>query len=214
MSARGLVVVATALAITACKTRGPRSPEKLRETHVAALKADDPKQAYALLAPEVKATVPYAEFAARWQADAAERQALVSEARELGPAMRVPVFEGTTVHDGGRVLHWTRVGDRYVVTDGLPGVPQTQTPAQTVRALIEAVRTTDLSRIRRLLGDELASVVAEDWQARVEALEAALERPGAIELSPDLRRAELRYEPDRVLSMEQTPAGWRITTLE
>ena len=73
---------------------------------------------------------------------------------------------------------------------------------------------TDMTRIRSLLGDELADAVDEDWQSRVEAMEAALDRPGSIELSSDLRRAELRYEQDRVLTLQQTPRGWRITALE
>jgi hypothetical protein len=211
---RPALLALAVLALVACKTRGPRSPEKLREAHGAALASDDPKQAYALLAPEVRAKVPYSVFAERWRANAAERESLASQAKSLDAALEPAVHEGTTVHAGGKVLRWTRVGDDYVVVDGLPGLAQTQTPAQTVRALIEAVRTTDLSRVRRLLGDELAKRLVEDWQARAEALEAALDRPGSIELSPDLLRAELRYEPNRVLSMEQTPRGWRIVSLE
>jgi hypothetical protein len=214
MWSRGLGAIAAAVVLVACTPRVVRSPEALRDAHVAALASDDPKQAYALLAPEVRAKVPYADFAQRWRDNAAERKTMASQAKQLDAAWRTPVLEGTTVHAGGRVLRWTRTGDGYMVVEGLPGVAQTQTPAQTVRALIESVRTTDLSRVRRLLGDELAGALAEDWQARVDALEAALERPGAIELSPDLLRAELRYEPNRVLSMEQTPSGWRITSLE
>ena len=212
--ARWIFVLLAVVTVAGCKTRGPRSPEKLRDAHVAALRADDAKQAYALLAPEVRATVPYREFAARWQADAAEREQAIARAQGLDAALQRAVLEGTTVHAGGRVLRWVRTEDGYVVVDGLPGVAQTQTPAQTVRALIEAVRTTDLARVRRLMGDDLAKRVTEDWQARVDALEAALERPGSIELSPDLLRAELRYEPNRVLSMEQTPKGWRIVSFE
>jgi hypothetical protein len=209
-----VVALAAALALAGCKPRGVRSPEKLRDVHLAALASDDPQQAYALLAPEVRASVPYAEFAERWEANVVEREATAAEAEALDPAARSAVLEGTTVHHGGHVLRWTRIGHGYVVLDGLPGVAQTQTPAQTVRALIEAVRTTDFSRVRRLLGDELAASIAEDWQARTDALEAALERPGSIELSADLLRAELRYEPNRVLTMEQTPSGWRISSLE
>ena len=112
------------------------------------------------------------------------------------------------------MLKWIEAGGRYYVVEGLPGTPTTTTPAQTIRALIAAVRTTDMTRIRSLLGDELADAVDEDWQSRVEAMEAALDRPGSIELSSDLRRAELRYEQGRVLTLQQTPRGWRITALE
>jgi hypothetical protein len=199
------------VAIAACKSHSPRSPTKLRQSYAAALAKNDAKAAYRLLAPEVRKQLSYAEFERRWKAQTTERKAAAKAASNVKVE---PVLEGTTVHEGGRVLRWTEVGGRYYVVSGLPGSPQTATPAQTIRALIAAVRTTDLTRVRSLLGDELADAIGEDWQARVEAMEAALDRPGAIELSADLRRAELRYEQGRVLTLEQTPRGWRITTLE
>lgn len=191
-----------------------RSPERLRDAWVEALQKDDPAAAYALLGPEMQAQVPYETFEARWRAQKAEHEAIAKAASKRPASLDAPVYGGTTVHDDGRVLRWAKAGDRYYVVDGLPGLPQTSTPAQTIRALIVAVRTTDFSAIRSLLGDELAKAIDEDWQARVEAMEAALDHPGAIELSPDLRRAELRYEPNRVLTLEQTTSGWRITGLE
>jgi hypothetical protein len=207
-------MLATVGVQSGCARRGPRAPEKLRDTYVEALEAGDPKAAYALLAPQVRATVPYDRFESRWRAATTERAETIAGTKRLDDAHRQPVYAGTTAHAGGRVLQWIALDDRYVVVSGLPGIARTTTPAQAVRALIEAVRTTDLSRIRAMLGDAFAHAVQEDWEARAEAMEAALDRPGAIELSSDLRRAELRYEPNRVLTLEQTPAGWRVTSLE
>ena len=208
---RPLTIALVALTLAACKSHAPRSPTKLRQAHADALAKNDAKAAYRLLAPEVQKQVSFEEFERRWKSETAERKAA---AKAAAGAKVDPVHEGTTVHEGGRVLRWTEVGGRYYVVSGLPGSPQTATPAQTIRALIRAVRTTDLTRVRSLLGDDLADAIDEDWQARVEAMEAALDRPGAIELSADLRRAELRYEMGRVLTLEQTPRGWRITSLE
>ena len=64
-----------------------------------------------------------------------------------------------------------------------------------------------------MLSDGLVDAIDEDWSARVDAIELALEEPGGLELSADLRRAELRYEEGRAVSLEQTPDGWRITGL-
>ncbi len=208
------VLLAVLLLGPACASQAKRSPEKLRDAYVDALRRGDAKAAYALLSPELQKQIPYAEFAARWKAHDDERAAAVAGAAKLSEAQREPVLEGTTAHAGGRVLSWTESDGRWYVVDGLPGTPTTTTPAQTIRALIAAVRTTDMTRIRALLGDELADAIGEDWQARVEAMEAALDRPGSIELSSDLRRAELRYEQGRVLTLQQTPRGWRITSLE
>lgn len=206
--AAGLVV-----SITACGPRQARSPARLRDAHVAALRTDDPAAAYALLAPEVRAAVPYAEFEARWKTDAAEHDAAIAAAESLDPALAAPIHGGTTVHPGGRVLRWTQVDDDLLVVDGLPGRLDTSTPAQAVRAFVAAVRRADLAEVRGLLGESLVEAVHEDWSERVDAIERALEEPGTLDLSADLRRAELRYETGRALTLEQTPQGWRITGL-
>jgi hypothetical protein len=201
-SRHGTLALLGVLLVLACSHGQARSPERLRDAHVAALAANDPAAAYALLAPDVRAAVPYEEFAARWKADAAEHEAAVAAAKRLDPALEAPLHGGTTVHAGGRVLQWTQVDDELQVVDGLPGRPDTSTPAQAVRAFIAAVRSADLAEVRGVLGEAL-----------VDAIERALEEPGALDLSADLRRAELRYETGRVLTLEQTPEGWRITGL-
>ena len=83
-----------------------------------------------------------------------------------------------------------------------------------MRAFIAAVRATDFGPLEHVLSPELTARYREDWAARVDALEQALDRPEALRLSSDARRAELQYGEDRVLSLEQTAAGWRITQLE
>lgn len=208
-----LVGLAALAGLAACGHRQARSPTRLRDAQVAAWKADDPAAAYALLSPELRAATSYEEFEARWKEDAAEHQAAVEQARALPPALSEPIHGGTTVHPGGRVLTWTEVGDELLVSDGLPGRPDTSTPAQAIRAFITAVRRADLQEVRAVLGDTLIDAIDEDWSARVDAIEDALEEPGGLELSADLRRAELRYEDGRAVTLEQTPQGWRITGL-
>jgi hypothetical protein len=212
--AAGLVPLAALVAaLVACGPRPTRTPPRLRDAHVAALRADDPAAAYALLAPAVRAAVSYEEFEARWKTDAAEHEAAIAAAEALDPALAAPIHGGLTVHPGGRVLRWTQVDDDLRVVDGLPGRPDTSTPAQAVRAFVAAVRRADLAELRALLGEGLAAAVSEDWSVRVDVIERALEEPGALDLSADLRRAELRYETGRALTLEQTPQGWRITGL-
>ena len=209
-----LAVFVLPLALFACKRTQHRSPEQLREAYVEALPTTDASAAYAMLSPEVQAEVPFAEFEERWNAEATERKERATTASAMSDEDGVGLRGGTTAHDGGRVLTWAELDGHYYVTSGLPGTPQTTTPAQTVRALIAAVRESDFGGVRSLLGDSLAEALAEDWQARVDAIEEALDRPGSIELSSDLRQAELRYDTGKALTLEQTPSGWRITALE
>ena len=188
------------------------SPRRLVQAHRAALQADDPHAAYALLSPQVRAKTPYDAFEARWKDDAKERKRTL--AAELPSTLPEPVYEGVTVHDGGHVLHWTQVDGRYRVTAGLPGRPQATTPAQAIRGLVTAVRRADLSEIQALLTDDLGASLEEDWQARVTAIEAALGEPGVLVLSDDRQRASLRYGTDQTLTLQQTPQGWRVVALQ
>ena len=203
-----------ALVLVGCASGGPRSPEALRQAHLDALAKDDPKAAYQLLAPEVRARVDYASFAARWKADAKERAATRDAAKKLPAAMREPIRGGTSVHDGGTVLTWTEIDGKWLVTSGLPGDRVAATPSEAIRGFVAAARTADLGAVNRYLAPELAESIRKDFAARADAIDAALAKPGAIELSDDLRRAQLRYEPSRVITLEQTPQGWRITALE
>ncbi len=197
-----------------CARQTHRSAEQLRAAYVEVLPSSDAAGAYAMLSPEVQAEVSFEDFETRWKADAAERQTMSSAARKMSPEQGTGLRGGSTVHAGGRVLRWTELDGKYYVAHGLPGAVQSATPAQTVRALIAAVHGSDLTAITSLLSADLSTALAEDWQARVEAIEAALDQPGSIELTADLHRAELRYEPTKVLTLEQTPTGWRITALE
>ncbi|HWB73521.1 MAG TPA: hypothetical protein VG755_01175, partial [Nannocystaceae bacterium] len=203
-----LVALLCALALPACKRKSTRGPEGLRDAWVAALAANDPQAAYGLLAPSVRARVPYQEFVARWKADTKQRADAVAQAKKLPDDLRVVAKNATTVHDGGIVLRWTHVGDDWLVVDGLPGARGASTPAAAIRGFIAAMNAAQLQRAERYLADDLASALREDWSTRVEAIEAALARPGAIELSEDLVRAQLRYEPQRAITLEQTPRGW------
>ncbi len=212
MSTRTALLLA--LGAVACAPRSTRSPEALRHALVASLASDDPRAAYEMLAPEVQAKIDYKAFAARWREDANLRRKTAAAAKALPDAERVSSREATTVHPGGIVLRWTRSGRTWRVIDGLPGTRHASTPAAAVRGFLAAVAGTNWGAAQRYLSDGLADTMREDWSERVDAIEAALARPGAIEVSDDGRRAQLRYEPGRRITLEQSPAGWRITDSE
>lgn len=210
-----ILVLALALpSVAGCAPRGSRSPEAARDAYLDALRKDDPEAAYALLAPDVRARVDYASFLARWKADGAERKATLDAAKAIDRGRVVAGHTATTVHEDGVVLQWAELDDRWFVTGGLPPASRASTPAEAIRSFLGALGVGPLGNAQAFLSAELADALREDWAARTEAIEAALARPGAIELSEDLLRAQLRYEPQRVIVLEQTPRGWAITSIE
>jgi hypothetical protein len=118
------------------------------------------------------------------------------------------------VGTGGRLVSWVKVRGRWSIREGLPGIPNLETPQRAIHSLIAAIRTVELGELRRVLAPALAAALGRDLEARAEAIERALADPGALELDRSLSRATLRYGVDRALTLDRTPSGWRVVALE
>ena len=201
------------LGATGCAAGAKRNPEGLREAYAAALRSDDPDAAYALLAPDVQARTDLEQFRQRWATNTKQHKAALAAMNKIDADRETPVLTGTTTHEGGVLLHWTHTSLGFLVVDGLPGIPDTSTPAATARALIAALRGISSVQLERVLATELLEQLGEDWTARADAIETALEEPGAISYSADNARAVLRYGAGRAITFEQTSQGWRVAEL-
>lgn len=206
----GLLLCSSALG---CAAGAKRSPEGLRDAYAAALRADDADAAYELLAPDVQERVGLEEFRERWQKNGKQHEAALAAIDSIDDDRKTAVLTGTTTHGGGAVLHWTYTAEGFLVVDGLPGIPDTSTPAATARALIAALRGISSVQLERVLSADMLERLGEDWAARADAIEAALAEPGSISYSADNARAVLRYGAGRAITFEQTKQGWRISEL-
>jgi hypothetical protein len=204
-----LATLAT-LSGSGCAAGARRSPEGLRDAYAAALRADNPDAAYALLAPEVQAKTDVEAFRARWAANRAQHQAALAGIDGIDEDRKSAVLTGTTTHEGGVVLHWTRTSAGFLIVDGLPGIPDTSTPAATARALIAVLRGISSAQLERVLATELLERLGDDWNARADAIEAALAEPGSLSYSSDNSRAVLHYGGGRAITFEQSTGGWRV----
>lgn len=210
---RALPILALMLVGTACAAGAKRSPEGLRDAYAAALRADDPDAAYALLAPEVQARTDIEAFRKRWAVSKQQHEAALEALDQLDDDRKAAVMTGTTTHEGGVVIHWTHTNQGFLVVDGLPGIPDTSTPAATARALVAMLRGISSAQLDRVMTTELLERFGEDWSARADAIEAALEEPGSLSYSADNSRAVLRYGGGRTITFEQTTGGWRVSEL-
>lgn len=208
-----LAMFATSVAGVGCAAGAKRSPEGLRDAYAAALRSDDADAAYALLAPDVQARTDIEEFRARWASNGSRHDDAAKAIADLDGNREAAVLTATTTHPGGIVLRWAYTSDGFMVIDGLPGVPDTSTPAATARALVAALRQISSVQLERVLGTEMLERLGEDWSARADAIEAALAEPGSISYSSDNARAVLRYGPGRAITFEQTTLGWRVAEL-
>jgi hypothetical protein len=196
-----------------CAKGRTQTPEELRDAWAHALEHDDVDAAWKLLSPEAQSQIGKEAFAERWRSDAAERKDQLAAISELDKAASTAVIEGRTTHAGGRELRWTLVDGRFYVRDGLPGLPSTMTAESTIRAFIEALRRAKRGDFEGLVQAELLDGLAESWATRADAIEEALETPGALELSQDYGRATLRYGKGGAITLERTEMGWRVSDL-
>lgn len=196
-----------------CAAGAKRSPEGLRDAYAAALRADDPDAAYALLAPEVQARTDIEHFRTRWANNQKQHESALKAITDIDEDRRAPILTGTTTHEGGVVIHWAHTSAGFMIIDGLPGIPDTSTPAATARALISVLRGIARPQLERVLTTEVLQSFGEDWSARADAIEAALEQPGSLSYSADTSRAVLRYAGGRSITFEQTNEGWRIAEI-
>jgi hypothetical protein len=196
-----------------CAVAAKRSPEGLRDAYAAALRSDDADAAYELLAPDVQARTDREQFRKRWAADQAQRKAALAGLDALTEDRESAVLTGTTTHEGGAVLRWTYTDLGFLVIDGLPGLPDTSTPAATARALIASLRGISNVQLERVLASEMLEQLGDDWKARADAIEKALEQPGSLSYSADNSRAVLHYGAGRAITFEQTAQGWRIAEI-
>jgi hypothetical protein len=205
-------VYAGASLLGCARAKKIRSPEDLRDRYADALERDDPDAAYELLTRELQAQTTRDEFRARWRGHAAEHKKIATEIRSQdAPA---PVYAARTIHEHDVILRWVKIDGAYQIVDGLPGVANISTPAAAIRSLIAAIRASDTQALAALIGDDLAEEIRDAWRRRAETLEDLVAQPGAIEFTPNMRRALLRYEPGRALTLEQSPGGWKIISLE
>jgi hypothetical protein len=213
MKTRAVAIALTLAIAPACKKGRTQTPEDLRAAWMSALERDDPDAAWELLSPEARGQIGHDAFIERWKSQTEERERQLEAAKELSKDANVAVLEGRTTHEGGRELRWTQVGEHYYVRDGLPGMPTTMTAEGTIRAFVEALRNSEQRRLEALVQAELLEELAESWAARADAIEEALETPGALELSADYGRATLRYGKGGAITLERTEKGWRVLAL-
>ena len=208
-----LLALTTGLTTLGCAAAAKRSPEGLRDAYAAALRSDDADAAYNLLAPDVQARTDPAEFRERWAKDKAQHEVALAALDELDDDHAATMLTDTTTHENDAVLRWTYTSTGFLVVDGLPGLPDTSTPAATTRALIAGLRGATTMQLERVLSTEMLEQLGEDWKTRADAIEKALEQPGSISYSADNSRAVLHYGAGRAITFEQTSQGWRIAEI-
>jgi hypothetical protein len=177
---------------------------------VAALRADDPHAAYALLSADVRKQLSYDQFALEWKQSAAERawQARVLEESLKGDP---DVGERAQVsYRDGKQVQLERDGSAWRLQQALVGRARATQPRDAIRELAEALHHKDLAAALALLTSRRRDGIARQIEGFVGGLDKRID--GKIEeIGTD--RAELRWDENGIryrIVLRKEDEEWRI----
>ncbi|HEY4242266.1 MAG TPA: hypothetical protein VGM88_20755 [Kofleriaceae bacterium] len=204
-------LLALALTAGACHGgAGPKTPaaDGVRE-YLAALKSDDPRAAYGLLADEVRRHTSYDDFALAWKDSKTERawQAKVLEEAVHG-SPDVGERALATFSDG-KLVALTREGAAWHLESELVTRSRALRPRDAVRMFADAIAARDVSAILGALTERRRAGL----QRQVEGFVAGIGKHvnGPLEELAD--RAELRWDENGIryrIVLRKDKDDWRV----
>ena len=208
---RVLVGLGLVIALAACASAGRGAPagQGVRSL-VAALRADDPRAAYALLSSDVRSQISFDDFALQWKQSAAER---TWQARALEEGLRgdPDVGERAAVFYGdGKSVQLEREGDTWRLESALVSRVRASRPRDAIRQLAEALRARDLGGALRVLTTRRREGLSRQIEGFVAGISRRIDDK-IEEIGTD--RAELRWDENGIryrIVLRKEDDEWRI----
>lgn len=192
---------------TGCGGAAGAGPGNVVDRYAAAVAANRPDQAYALLHPRVRRSVSKAEFKRRWNSMRAELRQQSAQLKQR-PRQKVNATAVLTYGDGVRMRLVYGDDRRWSLDSGLPVLGPTPTPAAALRALLQAVEQNNTRLILRLLSRSRRNKVERRLQDWIIRLRQALQQNEEIEVSG--KSARLRFGGRYSIELVQQDGQWKV----
>jgi hypothetical protein len=184
----------------------PEPAGPLRQ-YLAAIGRDDPHLAYSLLSESLRARVSERDFAARWRATTAERQAQAGALHtQLDRAQPIEQRAEVRLSDG-RLGELTRESSRWRLLTPRLAAPGASSPTEALEKLVQALDAHDFDAILEQLSDPLRELVERELSSRLLKLKAAAEKKVSIEGE----RAKIRYDNRYYIEFKEENGHWRVS---
>jgi hypothetical protein len=186
------------------------------QTFIQVLRSDDPKPAYDLLTADVRATVTFDDFAARWQSTAPERELQARALEEslkgnpsLGERTRVQYADGKTV-----VL--VREADHWKLDSALVSRTHATEPHDALTIFAESLEARDYRGVMGILSERRREGIGKQVDAFITSLNQNLTPSTMIDqIGPD--RAEARWQDDGIeykIVLRKEGDEWRVDDID
>lgn len=197
-----ILSILTLLLVAACNRPAVVGPQQTLRRYVAAVRADQPDLAYALLSPRMQKRIPREEFADRWRKS---RPELLQQARAIAAGLEGKKLDlnATVTLAGGdtRLLRfqkgWRLTGDFHSAA--------TRSPRETVVALLQAAERRDYRAVKALMAPKVARAFDREIEKRIKALRGGLRRGIRVRGN----RASLRFGSFK-LELIKEDGRWKV----
>ena len=211
LAAAGLLVAAAALVAACHGATGPAAPAATGvRAYIAALKSNDPRAAYGLLAASVRKQVSYDEFALAWKRSEKERawQAKVLEESLKG---NPDVGERALIsYSDGKLVELEREGKAWRLDSELVSRSRARRPRDAVRLFADAIAARDVSAVLGVLTQRRRDGLTKQVEGFVAGIGKRI-NDKIDEFGND--RAELRWDENGIryrIVLRKEDEEWRI----
>jgi hypothetical protein len=192
---------------------GPKAPSSPAangvRTYLAALKSNDPRDAYGMLSASTRRRVSFDEFALQWKQSEKERQ---WQARVLEESLKgnPDVGERALIsYSDGKLVQLEREGKTWRLESELVSRSRAKRPRDAIRLFADAIAARDVSGSLNILTERRREGLAK----QIEGFVAGIGRhvTGPIEENND--RAELRWDENGIryrIVLKREHDEWRI----
>jgi hypothetical protein len=211
---RSRPALALCLALAACGgPAGPSSPaaDGVR-TYVAALRSNDPHDAYALMSSDARKKLSFDEFALQWKQSDKERQ---WQAKVLEESLKgnPDVGERATINfSDGKLVQLEREGKTWRLESELVSRTRAKRPHDAIRLFAEAIASRDIGRILGALTQRRRDGLTKN----VEGFVAGIGKRINDRVDEFGDRAELRWDENGIryrIVLRKEDDDWRVDDL-
>ena len=207
--AQALLPLAFLSMTLACSTSADvKAQTILLDQYAAAVRANNPVEAYALLSQDQRRNISMDAFKRSWKSvhpELKERALTLTGKHALPHRVQARVVAPT-----GLDFLLVQENGQWRISRGYPGSTRSATPEETLRAFILAVEQEDLQGAMQLLSPETRLRLQTELKDRVKSIREALK--GGIQVTDG--RAQLRYGARRKIRLVKEKEQWWIQELD
>ena len=207
-----MLVVVCVLAACARSPRGPSSPAATGvRAYLAALKSNDARGAYNLLASSTRKQISFDDFAIQWKQSEKERQwqiTVIEESLKGNPDNPVGERARVTFSDG-KVVPLERDGNRWLLESELVSRSRAKRPRDAIRVFADALSSRDVGALLGVLTQRRREGLMKQIGGFVSGLERRVN--DKMDEYPD--RAELRWDENGIryrIVLKREDDEWRV----